>query len=239
MSVIQVAWYLCMNLLNLQKVKLKPANDPPVGELSDKIHYECHFCGKTCGLSLENREICERISGGDFFYCPFCVRHDYYTKSSQHILPLSFRSVMGYFYHALYSNKVRKMWLSEIKDYESEHVKIGLQSPIFNYDPDTCLWFIDFSKVGHGRKKVEVEEVLKTVMNILACFNLYEHLHGNPNRFYEKYREAIVKFHENRYRPNDRRFLIPTLTTVGNADFPKGITMESTRDFLPNKMRTK
>lgn len=227
-----------MSQLNLQHVKLKPSEHPP-GELSDKIHYECRFCGKTCGLATETREICERIAGPDHFYCPFCIRHGYYTKASQHILVLSFRGIFGHFYYNFYCCKNRhgrQMWLSEIRDYIETHAKVGLQNPLFNYDPDTYLWFVDFSKVGTGRKKVAVEEVLKTVTNILSCFNLYQHSGTQINGLYNKYREAIVKFHSHRYRPKDRPFLIPTIT---GGMFPKGMKSEDTRNFTPENLRAK
>lgn len=125
------------------------------------------------------------------------------------------------------------MWLSEISDYIKAHEQAGLQNPVFHYDPETYLWFVDFSKVGNGRKKIEIEDVLKTVMNILTCFNLYEYANGGMHSFYNKYRDAIVKFHEQRYRPEDRPFLIPTLQM---RDLPKGITVEDTRAFTSHSM---
>lgn len=229
-----------MNQLNLQHVKLKPSEHPP-GELSDKIHYKCRFCGKTSGLATEIREVCERIAGPDHFYCPFCVRNGYYTKSTKDVLVLSFRSILGYFYYALYCSKsrqLRSMWVSEIQDYADAHAKVGLQNPVFNYDSETYLWFVDFSKVGTGRKKIAVDEVLKTITNILSCFNLYEHSQGGAHAYYNKFRDAVVKFHTHRYRPQGRPFLIPTLTGKINV-FPKGIKMEDIRDFTPDQLRSK
>jgi hypothetical protein len=227
-------------LINEQKVTLKKVEPGKDGKLADRAYYECEFCWKTVGFHPVNREVCETIAGGSF-YCPFCLRHDLHTKKSKDVLVISFRAILGTFYYGFYLGNVRvnkQMWFSEIQDYIKVHVETGLQNPIFSYDPETMLWFVDFSKVGRGKKKVPLESVLKTVLSILSCFNLkYNFPHGDIQIMYEKYEEAIQRFYSHRYRPSDKKFLIPTLTTLMNET--KGFKLENTRNFSQKKMLIK
>jgi len=214
-------------------VNLVPVEKHPEhGELADKIYYECMFCGKRVGLYPQERNVCEKLSGDDF-YCVFCLRNNFYTKNNRNILILSFRAIIGYYYYNFYLNG-KKMYFSQIEDYISAHVKVGLKNPIFNYDPDTMYWFIDFSKVGRGNKKIKINDVLKTIVNIGACFNLDANLCNNRSAvIYERYKEAIEKFYSSRWRPQGKKILIPTLqgcdTASGNT--APGIKYEDTRNF--------
>jgi len=219
-----------------QNIKLFPIDQDLNGELAEKIHYECNFCGKTIGLYPLNRKICERLSG-DQFYCPFCLRNRFNTRNNKHILILSFRSLVGYYYYEKYAyTHNREVWISEIMDFMESHAAAGLVNPLFSYDPESMLWFIDFSKVGKGRKKVKVAEVLKTILSILTCFNINQHVtNGKLSKFYLKYEEAILKFYQQRYRPEDRKHLIPTLANCGIYENKK-YSLENTRLFTPAKI---
>src|SRR5690606_3477806 len=88
----------------------------------------------------------------------------------------------------------------------------GLQNPIFRYDPETFCWFIDFSKVGRTKRKMPVETVLHTIIEQLACFNLYENVKEcSPRKLYEKYQQAVMDFYQHRARHNGDRVFAPTL----------------------------
>jgi hypothetical protein len=217
-----------------QDVKIVPKEIvSSLGELSDIVHYECAFCAKTTGLPINQRKICEKLSGAEF-YCPFCLRHNFNTKANKHILIMSFKSIAGYYYYEkyLYANN-RQIWFSEIRDIMDSHERVGLQNPAFNYDPSTFLWFVDFSKVGRGKRKIKVSEVQKTTLNILACFNLMDHVPTiKMAKLFEKYREAIEKFYQQRYRPEGKRLLIPTLAGCGVWDSKK-FPMDNTKMITP------
>ena len=222
-------------LSEILEVKLVPVKkNPDDKELADKIYYECMFCGKKVGLYPYQRGLCEKLSGPDF-YCSFCLRNNFHTKNKHNILILSFRAVIGYYYTTFYVN-ARKMYYSEIEDYINCHVKVGLENPVFSYDPETMLWFVDFSKIGKGNKKITINDVLKTIVNILACFNLNDNLGNNKSSvFFEKYKESIEKFYASRWRPEGKKALIPTLQGCeGVLTKPSGF--EENRRFMLNKM---
>jgi hypothetical protein len=222
--------------INAQDVKLEQRQEDLKGELSDRIHQQCCFCEKTLGLYPPQRRLCERLSG-DSFYCVFCLRHGFNTKANRHVLVMSFRAIAGYYYYEKYQYaNHRQLWVSEIEDYLDAHEAVGLQNPVFSYDPESMLWFVDFNKVGRGRRKIRIHDVLKTVVNILACFNLPEHVTTlKMPKLYQKYSEAIEKFYTQRYRPDDRRLLIPTLQNCGVWESKK-YGMENTRCFCSPKL---
>lgn len=221
-----------MNQLTVVPIKLISVADASNGELSDHIYRTCHFCAKQSEFFPINQKINQRLTGSDQFYCQFCLRHDCHTKNSRHVLILSFRSILGYYFQQYYQLQ-KRMWLSEIKDYEGSHTQIGLQNPVFSYDPETMLWLVNFAKVGISKKKIKIEEVLKTVINILTCFNLPQEVPGlRCQRFFLKYKEAILNFHTRRYRPEDRKMLIPTFVNCGIGE----TKLDETRHFTFQKL---
>ena len=163
-----------INILDVNLVPIEKKSEN--GELADKIYYECMFCGKRVGLLPQQRNLCEKLSGEDF-YCTFCLRNNFYNKNNKNILILSFRAIIGYYYHTFYLN-TRKMYYSQINDFITTHAEIGLNNPVFYYDWETMLWFIDFSKIGRGNKKIKIGDILQTLKDILICFNLDDNLGG-------------------------------------------------------------
>jgi len=218
--------------VSVKIVKLLPKK-PIKNDLSEKVYYACTFCEKTIGLYNESRSICEKLSGANVFYCPFCLRHGHNTKANKNVMALTFRSIAGYYHNVFHLGQKKTMFLAEIEDYIKAHAEVGLLNPLFSYDPDSMNWFIDFSKVGRGRKKVKIHSVLKTISNILACFNLSKHLPGiRMHKLYKKYEEAIVKFHTQRYRPAGKKLLIPTLGgCITHQVHDKNFDMEDTKVF--------
>jgi hypothetical protein len=222
--------------INSNNIRLLPVEEELHGELSDRIYYQCQFCEKQVGLQAPSRKICEKLSGNQFF-CTFCLRNQFYTADNRHILALSFRGIIGYYYYALYNTK--RMWLSEISDYASEHEKAGLENPVFHYDHDTFMWFIDFRKIGRGRRKIRLNDTLKSIVSILSVFNIYHHAPSvKLHKIYGKFEEAIIKFHSERYRPEGKRLLIPTLSGC-IQEVTKNLNMEDTRYFLPQLLKSK
>ena len=216
----------------IQNVEINQISPITSGELSDYIHCECKFCQKTVGLYPSFRKICERLSGGDF-YCSFCLRSGFNGRLNRNILTLSFRGIIGYYYYEKYINcNSHKKCAMEIEAYIDSHVRTGLQNPIFSYDPETMLWFIDFNKVGRSSKKIKLNEVMRTIANILVCFNLSANVPSlKTQKLYQKYKLAISKFYSNRFRPSSKPHLIPTFSGCGIIETKK-YNMDETRDFL-------
>lgn len=202
--------------LSICQIHLKPLKNPYSGELSNKIYRKCCFCGKNCQNSGNQFHLANKLSGNENFYCLFCLRHSF-NKENKDILILSFKSVITYFYLQKYiSPKSDKLWISEIEDYIDSHKKTGLLNPLFLYDEESMFWFIDFSKVGDGEKQLPLTEILKTIINILACFNLFKTAENiSMSNFYEKFRIAVDSFFNQRYIPENSRTFIPTLVDVG------------------------
>lgn len=215
--------------LSVAQVKLKSLPEPSSGELSENVFRKCHFCDKNC-RSFSQLPFLYRLCGPGNFYCPFCLRHDLHTKNNKDFLILSFRSIIGSFYFQNYltAQGGKRLWISEIEDYIYAHQAAGLMNPVFLYDPETMLWFINFSKVGTSKKKIPIEEVHKTILNILVSFNLAQNFPGTSlSAFYSKYHEAIESFYRKRFRPENRRMLIPS---IGNE--PKVCGANKLRNFV-------
>ncbi len=225
-----------MTQIKTNHVNLSIIDTPQNGELAEKIYYDCCFCGQSVKLDTFYQKIHTRLSKPDF-YCSFCLRHGHNTKNNKHVLPLSFRSIVGYYYNAFYKspNQGRKMWLSNIKDYIANHEKIGLANPVFSYNPQSMLWFIDFNKVGKKLKKVHIGEVAKTISQILTSFDIQTYLpYIQMDKFYLKYRDALHKFYSYRQRPANRRILIPTFSGCGVTD---STLLKETRSFNYNQLK--
>jgi hypothetical protein len=215
-------------------IKIEPIHEKLNGALAHEVYYECTFCQKTMFPLVEDLKVMYANLSGSRYHCPFCIRHGFNTRNSKHVLILSFRAIIGYYYHYHYDTPTfePKLYYSEIKEIVDFHVETGLTNPVFYYDPETYLWFVDFGKVGHGRKKISVNDTLKTISNILLCFNLNKHLVSPKiHVLYNKYAEAMRKWYENRTRPEGKRMLIPTLLGCGAVPNPYGFTIDETKDF--------
>jgi hypothetical protein len=200
-----------------KQVEIIPVEENLNGDLSKEIYYECDFCNKRIPLHPFVRNFCEKLSG-DNYYCNFCLRHGFHTKNNRNVLIFTFRTIIGHYYQELYVNPIpssKKMYFKEIQAYIDSHVKAGLLNPTLAYDSETYLWYADFSRIGKGNKKLKLNDMLKTVINILACFNLKSNIPSiSVHTLYDKYKDAMYKFYTARYRPADRIILAPTLFSV-------------------------
>jgi hypothetical protein len=211
-----------MHALKIKLVYLQPVKG---NELAERIMRTCNFCTKL----VETQKINEKLSGSKAFYCTFCLRHNY-TINSKNILPFSFRSIIGYYYQEFYIEQ-RKMWLSEIEDYVQEHKCVGLLNPLFNYDDESMIWFVDFSRVGNTSKKIKLDEVLETITNILACFNMTAKLpDARLDKFYSKFKTALVTYYKQRHKPD---LLVPTLQDC----LVREKNLEKTKNFCWNSVK--
>lgn len=205
-----------------------------------KVYNTCNFCEKTLIVSPYYKEFSDRLSPDDKFYCNFCVRNDYYQKSGNNILVISYRGLIGYYYHCFFlASKTSTMLLMDIHDYVELHIKVGMQNPLFRYDPETMCWFIDFSKVGKSKKKIPLTSVLQTVIQQLACFNIYENVRGSsPSKFYAKFADVINSFADSRKKTS--KVFTPTLWDCGiPTKCPAGtkpIPVEVLQNFLSSSL---
>ena len=163
----------------------------------------CYFCNKQVFLPENFYTLYQIASNRQNFFCSFCLQHHYHIRHKD-ILITSFRAVLGYYYYRYYLGHPRVMYLSQLRDYEKTHRHTGLQNPLFAYDPHTLLWFVDFSE----SKRIGVVAILQTIHDILSTLKLPPKIN---DRFYRKYHSAIMRYHEERYRPTHSRMLIPTL----------------------------
>jgi hypothetical protein len=222
--------------LSVCQVQLELIPSTATGELSDDVFRKCCFCEKRCCFGSNQLHLITKLSGPDNFYCSFCLRHGLNNKSNRDVLILSFRSLIGYFYFQNYLQN-KKFWISQIEDYIDSHYQAGSVNPLFLYDPETMLWFINFSKVGNSKKKIPVEEIFKTVLSILTTFNLYETMPNiNMASLYVKYKDAIDSFYRKRFRPVDRRMLIPTPVNTGESNT---CNLEKIKNFVFEDLRIK
>ena len=127
-----------------------------------RVFCTCNFCCKTTILSNSIQKINKQIVGKGKIFCTNCLRNEFYCpKRSRNTLMLTFRGLIGYYYHCFHlGTKVNVMQIHEIQSYIDLHVKIGLQNPLFHYDSETYTWFIDFGRVGTEPRRTPVEFVL-------------------------------------------------------------------------------
>jgi hypothetical protein len=224
--------------------------DVPVdGDLSEgtRVMGTCNFCEKNTIFTKNLRRYCEQIVGPDLegqnrLFCNFCLRNAFYkTKLTRNILILSFRSIIGYYFYCFHNcAKQPSMWLDEIKGFTELHIKLGTQNPLFRYDPETFCWFVDFNKVGTTKRRMPVEYVLETILDIMSAFGLYEHIReSSPVSLFEKYKDAVLDFHHHRRRPVGQKILAPTLFGCGipvDNTATRGIPITSLKNFLPTHL---
>lgn len=228
--------------ISRRKVRIVPVRALPDGDLGEKILRKCAFCEKDFEMPQISQKLALRLSKLGLAYCPFCLRNDFHTRINKHVLMLSFRSIIGYYYQQFYAQPVdnrKYLYLSQIEDYVRLHYRAGSLNPVFVYDAETFVWFLNFSKVGPGPKQITLEEVMQTVVNILFCFDLQEYVAGlNISQFFEKYSQAITSFHSKRYRPNNCKLLVPTFHSCGGT-YSDQTTMERTKEFIAKEMLIK
>ncbi len=207
-----------------------------------RIYRKCSFCTKECLVLPRTGKIISRLIGTENdFYCPLCVRQCLHTRRRRNVLILTFRGIIGYIYKAGYFGRRPRLYVSQIQDLIDLHVQIGYQNPLFLYDPETFCWFVDFERVGNSKKKIPIDEVYLTVNELISAFNPYSYIKDFKSwKIVERYEEAINDFYEQRFRPEGKRILAPTLKQVG-ADTRDGtvqkqdkkLNFDEHRNFLP------
>lgn len=224
---------------SISEITLKVIPNIKSDELSEDCLRRCSFCEKYFRVSSINSKIINKLSGSKNIYCSFCLRNDFNNKKSNEILILSFRCIFAYLYFSNYVNSLQngKMWISEIQDIINRHQKVGEENPLFVYDANTMLWFINFSKIG--KNKASLDDINKTIKDILESMNLEKNIFGlDISSFYQKYYSAIELFYKKRHRPKGKKMLIPTLLNTGVVE-SKNYTFEKMKNFTLNDLKFK
>jgi hypothetical protein len=191
------------------------------------IFQKCGFCGKDF---LNNDSRIYRLCLPGQLYCRFCLRHGY-DKNNKDVLKLTMRSVFGYYFWEFYQTPPHPlMWISEIKDYIKRHEGVGLHNPIFNYDPETLMWFIDFNRVGDVNGKLSLEEVKETIASLFSVLNLHKIKGLDVPKFRQRFDAAIVDF----YHKKNFEYLALSFEECENLEWSNSdISIEDTKNFLP------
>lgn len=224
--------------IEIRNVQLKQIENGQTNELAKVFYRNCSFCEKIVKVAPNNIQSCVNI-GGKYFYCPFCLRHNHHHRSAQNILIMSYRGLIGYYYHRFYrgegNHDNRTMYWADIQRMIDKHRIVGMSNPVFNYDPATYLWFIDFNRIGNQKRKAPYAEVLETakvmlhVFEVLNCAGRY-----GEDDFWDKIQKAMTLFYEQRKRPKDRKMLIPTL--AGSLPNVTDEFVEDCRNFVAGQM---
>lgn len=219
----------------MQKLEIVLDETSPFVNSSAMIKIVCNFCGTQVLMIRSRKNNYSNIYGKEKFFCNHCIRHNFNNRSNSNVLILSFKGIIGYYYHAFYRSK-NTMFYEDVSEHIQKHKEVGLKNPIFSYDDNSYLWFVDFNKIGNGNRKIAIDEILKTIIEILATFNLRRYIDGiMEHAVYKKYNEAITEFYQKRTRPADKRILSPTLVKCGATDMTKENPIELTRDFTPEQ----
>ena len=220
------------------------------GDLQDSattVYRKCDFCGKEAVVHERTGLLLDTLTAERGFFCPFCVRNAFHTKNRKHVLIMTFRGLIGYMYHICYFGREPRLYLSQLHDLIQQHVAVGELNPLFTYDPSTFCWFVDFSHVGETKKKIPVQEVIRTTNEIISAFNPYSNIRGFKSQVLTlRYKEAIMEWYQNRRRPEGKAILSPTMkgcaderreVKEGNSTTFKKVDVTVYRDFLPQNMR--
>lgn len=196
-------------------------------ELSDVLYRTCCFCDKI--VMGKPQDFTSSLALSKEFHCAFCLQRSFNLIDPKNVLILSYRSLIGYYYHSLYlSNKIS---FYELNQRIENHVKIGTDHPLFNYDPSNYLWFINFSQVNDDQ--VPLPEILDICLKILLAFGLTDKISAETHdSVWKKYSKAIALFHTKRERPKNRRMLIPTLKSKAEKDSFWNMTKNFTKSQL-------
>lgn len=175
--------------------------------LSEQVKLICDFCGK----KFSPNTILRRLAGQDAYYCTFCVRHRFHTKEQRHIFLLSFQSIIGYYYTDPHIHQ--KATVLQINDLISRQITTGLNHPLFFYDYETSIWFVDFARIGDSKRKTRLNTVLNTIYAMLSSLSVSSFIPNmDVERFTRKITDAFIQFQKTRKRPGNKQIFCPTIS---------------------------
>lgn len=182
---------MCQILRVMRSIELRKTT--VTDNISDYFCYNCCFCGRFTNVSSTNSQTLKCLNNNDL-YCVFCLRHRYIKPRSNHVLMISFRNVIKWYYEYLYCQE-RLIYLLEIKDMIQKHQDVGLSNPVLNYDPSNFLWFIDFNDVERKNPSL-IQEISNTMKNCFRCFEIKSHL--DVETYWKPLKSSIENFYSRR-----------------------------------------
>jgi hypothetical protein len=205
------------------KVSMEPIGS---NDVFNYVFARCNFCQKESGIKETIYKDSLQLGHG-YFYCPFCIRNRFNYKKREHILLMDFRGIIGFYVNYLYEEG--KIYNSQIIDYVRKHSIVGLKNPVFSYNHESMLWFIDFTRVGQDKHKISIDSVIDTTNNIIQSFDVAKNVKNcNPQKILDKYEDSIREFYKSRKRPEGKRILSPTLK---NCAYRSQIDWDTTKNF--------
>ena len=151
------------------EVQFFPINQVMSDELTDSFYKTCSRCAKDVLVTQHTaRQMPKSLVDGRF-HCRFCVTHGFDKRQP---FMFSLRSLICHLYEsheAGQSTHVR--YACQVADFIKEHREAGAKSFCLSYDDESFNWFMDCSLVGDGDGRIQTREVLKTVVEIISCFN--------------------------------------------------------------------
>lgn len=228
------------------EIEIEDDDNEDLHDPSTQVSCQCDFCGKESQIYHRSSVLLAQLTKGSQFFCPFCVRHDLHTRKRNNVLVFTMRAMIGYLYYTCYFGKAPRLYLSQLEDMVENHVQIGKLNPLFVYDRESFCWFVDFSKVGHTKHKIAVNEVLHTVLEMITAFNPYENIKDfKGHKYAQRFVVAVNDFYHRRYRPNDKLICAPTLVQCASetrdggkgANANKKLDVAAFRHFTPCRLR--
>lgn len=151
------------------EVQFFPINQVMSDELTDSFYKTCARCAKDVLITPDIAKRMPKSMIDGSFSCKFCYNNGFDKRP---ILIFSFRSIICHLYesHEI-GQSTHVKYTCQLFDFIKAHKITGLKNFCFAYDDESFNWFVDMSLVGDGDGRVHVREVLRTVVEILACFN--------------------------------------------------------------------
>lgn len=140
-------------------------------QLADEFYKYCSFCSKQVLINNEKIQKIPKSLIEEDYFCDFCFRK---KNIQSKIVIFSFKSII-YYLHEIYKSdsSEKTLYKSQFNDYIESHKKTGLKNLALDYDEESFNWFLNLDLIGDSENQIPLSEILKSIIEILVCFNLY------------------------------------------------------------------
>lgn len=153
------------------KVEFFTINSKLPDQLADEFYKYCSFCSKQVLINNEKIQKIPKSLIEEDYFCDFCFRK---KNIQSKIVIFSFKSIIYYLYEIYKSDSSEKtLYKSQFNDYIESHKKTGLKNLALDYDEESFNWFLNLDLIGDSENQIPLSEILKSIIEILVCFNLY------------------------------------------------------------------
>lgn len=153
------------------KVEFFTINSKLPDQLADEFYKYCSFCSKQVLINNEKIQKIPKSLIEEDYFCDFCFRK---KNIQSKIVIFSFKSII-YYLHEIYKSdsSEKTLYKSQFNDYIESHKKTGLKNLALDYDEESFNWFLNLDLIGDSENQIPLSEILKSIIEILVCFNLY------------------------------------------------------------------